>query len=75
LFSLKRTIRITTSVGTTDVSKLAILAERVGTIICDRHQEYARLHTVVGTHAGISGCCKELLDRVELEMGITKGEA
>ena len=52
-----------------------MLAERVGNIICDRHQEYARLHTVVGTHAGISGCCKELLDRVELEMGMTKGEA
>lgn len=41
------------------------MAERVSSVFCEQHFTSATLMTVFRAKAGISGCCDELLDRVE----------
>lgn len=41
------------------------LAELISSIHCDEHKTGATLMTVFRDKAGISGCCDDLLDRVE----------
>ena len=44
------------------------LAERVSNVFCEEHFTSATLMTVFRAKAGISGCCNNLLDRVEKEL-------
>ena len=49
------------------------LAERVSGVFCEEHFTSATLMTVFRSKAGISGCCNNLLDRVENELEKSTG--
>lgn len=41
------------------------LAEEISSIVCDEHALPATLMTVFREKAGVSGCCENLLDKVQ----------
>jgi hypothetical protein len=62
---MSKTVRYNKPTAMTEAQMMANASEAVADVECSQHKEAARLDTFAGGMAGISACCRPVLDRAE----------